>query len=258
MHIVMVSKLKILTLAIAKIENWTILPKVYYGLYRDKFFYVKLKNGINLKLRTNSTDIHAFVNVWLLEEYKHGKNFLKDSDIIIDVGAHVGLFSTYASQFCKKGKIFCFEPIKENYQLLLENVKNNNLDNLYCFNQAVYNNEKIKIFLDEDNAAHSLFGIGSEFVEIQSTSIKKIMDENRIEECNFLKLDCEGSEYEIISSVSDENLKKIKKISLEYHFSDSKPEKLNYLKQKLISAKFELEEYPSSGGMGILIASRIH
>lgn len=252
----MVNKFKILNLARKKIKNWSILPKVYYGAYKDEFFYVQLKNGINLKLRTKSTDIHAFVNVWLLEEYKHSKTFLKNSDTIIDVGGHIGLFSIYASQYCKKGKIFCYEPIKRNYELLLENVERNNLNNIICFNKAVFSNmEKVKIFLDEDDAAHSLYGTSTQSIEIESTSIKKIMDENHIEECNLLKLDCEGSEYEIISSIPDDYLKRIKKISLEYHFSDSKPEKIINLKQKLSEAKFSLEDMPSKDGMGILIAS---
>ena len=139
----MVSKFKILSLARQKIKNWSILPKVYYGIHKDEFFYVELKNGINLKLRTKSTDIHAFVNVWLLEEYRHSKEFLEDSNIIIDIGGHVGLFCIYASQFCKDGKIFCYEPIKENYQLLIENIKKNNLKNIVCFNKAVFDKNKI-------------------------------------------------------------------------------------------------------------------
>lgn len=249
------SKFKILVLAIKKIKNWTILPKVYFGIHNDEYFRINLKNGISLKLRTNSTDINAFVNVWLLEDYFEAKNILKDKDIVLDVGSHIGLFCIYASQYCKNGKIYCFEPVKTNYQLLVENIENNNLKNIFCFNQAVFHNEKtVKIFLNEDDAAHSLYGTGSKFIEIETTTIKEIMNKNEISICNLLKLDCEGSEYEILSSITSEYYRKIKKILLEYHFADSEPKKLDRLKKRLLSEKFVLENYPSKDGMGMLHA----
>ena len=62
----------------------------------------------------------ALTNVWLIQDYSSKDFSIKNDDIVIDVGAHIGLFALFASQYCKSGKIYCFEPVKENYDLLLE------------------------------------------------------------------------------------------------------------------------------------------
>ena len=83
-----------------------------------------------MKLRTNSTDLMAFTSVWLDEEYSKPKFEIETDDVVLDIGAHIGLFTLFASQFCTNGKIYCFEPIKENFELLQENIKMNNLENV--------------------------------------------------------------------------------------------------------------------------------
>lgn len=252
----MIKKISIFLRTIGKVTNWYILPLVYFGLYKKEFFTVSLKNGIKLKLRTKSTDIQAFTNVWILQEYDHGEVIVKNDDTIIDVGAHIGLFCTYVSQFCKEGKILCYEPVEENYKLLKENVEQNNLKNIFCYNIAVSNeNKKLKIFLDyNDSAAHSIYGSGLHFIEIDAISLKEIIDSNNISRCDFLKLDCEGAEYEIIEALPDEYFKKIEKISLEYHNSVSEPNRIKNLKKRLNSLNYKLVDNPSINGMGILLA----
>lgn len=43
------------------------------------------------------------------------------------------------------------------------------------------------------------------------------MDSNHIEQIDFLKMDCEGSEGSILQSVPKEYLKKVNKITMEFH-----------------------------------------
>ena len=48
----------------------------------------------------------ALTNVWLTQEYLDDDFYIEDDDIVLDIGGHIGLFALFASQFCKKGKIF--------------------------------------------------------------------------------------------------------------------------------------------------------
>ena len=117
---------------------------------------------------------------------------------------------------CKKGRVFCFEPVNDNYELLLENIKLNNITNIIPFNCAVsQNSSKVKIFLNDDQSSHSMFIPNSESIEVPSISIHDIFKENEIKKCDLLKLDCEGAEYDIIKSIKQEFFGFINKIAIE-------------------------------------------
>jgi FkbM family methyltransferase len=230
---------------------------VYYRILKQKYVVLSTISGYNLKLRVNSTDLQAFTNVWLLEEYKKEGFQMSDNDIVIDVGAHIGLFTIYASQFCKTGKIFSFEPVKENFEILTENIKNNNISNAIIFNKAVLDKKQIlKIYLNDDESAHSCYKEGPNFIEVESISLKEVMDSNNISICNFLKLDCEGAEYEILNALPDEYFSKIMKIVLEYHFYDKKPELLDKLKNRLNNLRYTIHDIPLSNGLGLLFIKK--
>lgn len=123
MSVGIVKKIIILLKAIQVIKNWQTFVDLYFHKIRTDYTILEMRSGIKVKLRTDSTDLMAFVNVWLVEEYKKQGFEIKDEDIVIDIGAHIGLFALYASQFCKSGKIFCFEPIKENFDILVSNIE---------------------------------------------------------------------------------------------------------------------------------------
>ena len=249
------SKLKIFLNSPTIFKNWYEYPTIYYKLTSKKFSMLETKSGIKIKLRTNSTDLMALTHVWLIGEYKR-KNFeINTEDVVIDVGGHIGLFSLYASQFCKSGKIFTFEPVKENFQLLSENVSLNNLSNLKTFNLAVSNsNSSRKLYLNEDAAGHSMFSESSQSITVNSISLKQIFDDNDIIHCDFLKLDCEGSEYEIIKNLPKEYFQKIKKMIIEYHMADTHPELLSELMEILKSHNYEIETKKLFDDIGFLYA----
>ena len=251
------SKLQIFLNSRKIFKNWYIYPKIYYGLTNSKFPIFETNSGLKIKLRKNSTDLMALTHVWLIGEYKR-KNFeINDDDVIIDVGGHIGLFSLYASQFCKNGSIFTFEPMAENFDLLSENIKLNNIDNIKIFNLAVSNsNSSVKLYLNQDDAGHSMFSKSSKSVTVNSISLQQIFDNNHIEHCDFLKLDCEGSEYEIIKNLPAPYFKKIKKMVIEYHMADTNPELLDELISILKSQNYNLETKTLFKDIGFLYAIR--
>ena len=256
MGISIFDKLKIFLGSRNVFRNWYIFPNVYFGTIRKSHVIFETKNNLKLKIRTNSTDIMTLTNIWLVQEYD--KKFqINENDIIIDIGAHIGLFSLFASQYCKNGKIFSYEPIKENFELLLENIKLNKIENVHPHNSAVSKlNEKIKIFYNDDQSAHSMFLESDKNTTVDSISLQRIFDENKIESCNFLKIDCEGAEYEIIDSLPIEYFKKIEKMVIEYHFADSKPELSKKLISKINNAGFETKIRPHYNDMGFLYAQK--
>ena len=86
--------------------------------------------------------------------------------------------------------------------------------------------------------------------------LKQIFDDNNIECCDFLKLDCEGAEYEIIKNLPSEYFRKIKKMVIEYHMADTHPELLDELIKKLKAENFKLETKVLFKDIGFLYAIR--
>jgi len=251
------TKLKIFLKSTKLFKNWYVYPLVYFKLTNKQYVIFETKTGLNIKIRVNSTDLMALTHVWMIQEYSNSGFDINDSDIVIDIGAHIGLFALFASQFCKQGKIFCFEPIKENYELLVENINSNKIKNIIPFNFAVSKeSDSVKIFLNDDYSGHSMFLETNNFVIVKSKSLLDIFSENNIQECNFLKLDCEGAEYDIINSLPSDFLNKIKKSVIEYHLADTHPKLLEQLIKKLRKCSFIVNTRPLFSDIGFLFANK--
>jgi FkbM family methyltransferase len=182
-----------------------------------------MRNGIKLKIKKTKEDksgLSAFNDVWVRDYYRRRKFKIADSDIVVDIGANTGMFSIYASRHARFGKIFAFEPFKENIKILKENLKLNGIKNVYPFECAVSDRIGYKtLFVSRDNLCHS-FHMKQKIknkVKVKTINLSRIFKENKIKKIDFLKMDCEGAEYEILLGCSKKDLDKIKKICLEYH-----------------------------------------
>lgn len=237
-------------------KNWNVYKKLYYGTLDDDPVLI-LRNDLKIKLRAKSTDFYALTNVWLIEEYNAKKLKINKNDTIIDIGAHIGLFSIYVSQYCKDGRIFSFEPVPENYDLLKHNVDLNQIKNIKCFQKAVTDKAtQIKMYLNNDFAAHSIFNVSEKSICVESISLMEILDSYNIEKCDLLKLDCEGSEYMILDSLPVSYFNKIKKIVMEYHDYEKKQESLKNLLDKLELNNYKIELIKNDNDTGIIYAIR--
>jgi len=211
-----------------KIKNWTTYFKDYFGRLKNQKIIYKLRNGIKYSVRGGTCDRGIINEIWI-EKYYTPKGFkINEKDIIVDVGAQIGIFSIYAASIAKKGKVYSFEPMPENFKMIKDNSKLNNLKNILPINYALSDkNGKETMFLDDLNTGgHSLVNSGKTWsknkISINSMSFDKFVASNKIKKIDFLKMDCEGSEYKIFFNASDSTLKKIKKISMEYHNLDDK------------------------------------
>jgi hypothetical protein len=54
---------------------------------------------------------------------------------------------------------------------------------------------------------------------VPAVTIDSLFEENIIDRIDFLKIDCEGAEKQVLLGISDQNLSKVKKIALEFHLS---------------------------------------
>ncbi len=216
----MTSKLLTLFKLIKTIKNYSLYLKDYFGKIKGRYIFYKLRNGLIYKLRGGSTDRFIINEVWLHKSYNPRGFDIKPNDVVVDIGAHAGIFTILASYFAKQGQVYAFEPFKENYNLLLENINLNKIKNIQAFNKAVSDSSgKLKFYVStsKNKGQNSVYQLGESQKEVvvEKISFKDFI--KKIPKIDFLKIDCEGAEYEILFSLSKKELQKIKKISMEFH-----------------------------------------
>ena len=208
---------------------------------KSKNYMIYLKNGIKIKVRPSTSDRGIVKEIFLMDEYSKCIPFIKKANYCIDIGAQIGCFSLYAMKVNPRlKKVLSFEPASSNYKLLQENISLNGLETkIIPFNHAISDKRgKSKLFLsDKNSGGHSLiFKTGnSETVNVES--INSVFKENKLEDNIFVKLDCEGAEYEIVLGMKENYFKKVNAIIMEYHDKS----KLKEIMQKLSSNGFHLE-----------------
>jgi FkbM family methyltransferase len=198
------------------------------------------------------------VNTLIIGKEYNPKGFeIKEKDIVIDIGAHIGIFSLFAARQARKGKVLAYEPSSQNFSLLQRNIKLNKANNVIAYRSAVSkHNNKIRLYLSDYAVLFNIFDRSLEYEEVQSTTLVNIFKRNNLARCNFLKIDCEGAEYEILMTTSSLTLKKIDKIVFEYH--ERKGVELGDLLDFLENNSFEIiynKPYPEKK-IGLIFAKR--
>ena len=217
-------KIGIAIKVIIKIKNWT-CPIFHYFNLKNNECVVEFKNGIKCIIR-NKSDSLVFLENFFLDSYDREEGFtIKENDTVVDIGAHIGYFTIYAAKKANKGKILSFEPSRESFKVLKNNLKINNIQNVNVENIGVRNESGTStLYVDEDNEiGNSMFSNDKNLIKenVQVTSITEIIKKYNIKSIDLLKLDCEGAEYEIILKLPINILNKIKKISMEVHKIDN-------------------------------------
>ncbi|MBO4708054.1 MAG: FkbM family methyltransferase [Elusimicrobiaceae bacterium] len=163
--------------------------------------------------------------------YGFSKINFKENDIVIDIGANIGLVSIYLAKKYPFLKIYSFEPFKENYACLIKNIEINNIPKgtITPFNLAVTKDNRNVVMKTNDILDSGSFTVNFEKSKLESnhkdivksTTLNKIIEtvlaENKQDHVKLLKMDCELSEYEILNNTKTENLKKISYLGAEFH-----------------------------------------
>lgn len=181
-------------------------------------------DGVELKFQDiiGSETLKWVVKEALIEdEYGSKKINFNDNDIVLDIGANIGCVSIFLAKKFPNIKIYAFEAHPINYDSLLHNIEINGVKNIIPINKAVYNKtgETLSISLDENNTgASSCFVVrGEKVANIETISLDDILTSYNITEIKFLKIDCEGAEFDIIEDSKILSTIKIDTLGMEVH-----------------------------------------
>lgn len=210
----MMHKMFLALKAILTIGNWGDYFLDYLGLKRGYIVY-RVGNK-RIKIRANSIDKSILTEV-LLERKYFPKGFaLRKDAVVVDLGAHIGIFSVLTNR-----KTFAVEPSKENFELLLEQIKLNNAD-VIPFKLAIADKRgSLKLYRGMHSARFSLVRKENTGYEIvKALPLKDFFEKNKIKRCDLLKIDVEGAEFKILYATPKETFNKIDNILMEWHRVD--------------------------------------
>lgn len=199
----------------------------------DDFFIADFTNNLRKRIKIRkrpSSDRDVFQQIYYWGEYRPVVNTYKDNFIhnktfpmnIIDAGANIGLTSLFFLEHFMNSRIISIEPDIENFKVLDYNLNSVNYKNITKINAAIWShNSKIKIVKDFRDKLDWSFRVeeteNQDF--INAYSINEIVTSKKLKYIDILKIDIEGSEKEIFTSLKANLafLKITKCIAIEIH-----------------------------------------
>lgn len=178
--------------------------------------------GYIMRTRRHYHDDHI-IRAFFQQKEKNHYRIPEKLKTVIDIGANIGCVSILCAE--KGADVFAYEPASDNFEVLKHNVEvNGHSDKVRCIKKAVGTPGNGKLYIHPKNSgATSLFfninngAVKEDYETVEVISIRDVFEQNKIEYCDLLKMDCEGSEEIIIRDLDDELVAKIAQISLEFH-----------------------------------------
>jgi FkbM family methyltransferase len=159
---------------------------------------------------------------------------LPDNAYIIDCGAHIGLSIIYLKRLCPTANIIAFEPDETNFAVLKKNIQSHHLSSVDLKKEAIWINNATLSFISEGNMSSKIGTVEDSTVQVQAIRLKDLLT-RRID---FLKLDIEGAEYEVIKDIQDQ-LSVVQNVFIEYHGSFNQNNELNDLLRIVAKSGFQ-------------------
>lgn len=135
--------------------------------------------------------------------------------VFFDIGANIGIYSLYAAYRHRDFQIYSFEPVSNNYIALQQNVWLNLWDNVHPFNIALADENKItELYLSDNRVGNSGAQISAAVNEkreayvpvriekVLSFSLDRLITEFGLPVPNFVKIDVDGHETDILNGMT--------------------------------------------------------
>ena len=186
-----------------------IVKTIDKACFRALGYYPTSINGLKFKLDPYHIGFWRTVakGRWEPHAYTIMSKFLNVDSIYCDVGAWIGPTVIYAARICKQ--VICFEPDPIAYRYLRWNIELNDLFNVTSFNIALANRIAIRRMSsfggDLGDSMTSLLNDNQANKGIDTLTLTwdVFIDISKIDKIDFLKIDIEGGEFELLPTLKD-------------------------------------------------------
>jgi FkbM family methyltransferase len=185
-----------------------------------------------------------------------------DGEVVVDIGAHIGTFAKKWHEKNPLAKIVCVEACPENIEVLKANVGHFAevihaactyeteviLHNSFMENGTATGGSVVTSRADENKCNDHLYWL--DMRGLPTITLEQILDKIEEDHIDILKLDCEGSEFNILENTI--SLEKVRFICGEYHGLD----RWDRFRKERFSVGWDYGHMHSAGGLGIFHYAR--
>lgn len=242
------------------IKNRGMLVRLALHLPLDRPFEVILSDGTRF-------DALTLMDIWVLKEtildrvYEKAGVPLQKGWTVVDIGAAQGDFAVWAGLQIAPGRLIAVEPYPQSIDLIRDNLQKNDINNVTIHEGAIASkNGASRLNLVTGEAAqHSTADTAASNgqIDVNAITLADLFAEQRLQHCDYLKMDCEGAEYDILFSSSEGLLRTVKRICMEVHdgvTAFSRRDMRQFLESRGFTVK--ITPNPVHGNLAYLYAER--
>jgi len=218
---------------VLKTYLWVLHGGTLKGLMLDGSHCTFDYEGIKIVAPRNSAGI--FLEIFQDEVYEKMWS-PKEGDVVVDVGAYVGMFTVKASKLVgDSGKVVAIEPNPKTYVQLAGNTAE--LNNVILARKAIWTEAgKAKPYYSGTPGGDSILKPRSNYFYVETITLDNLVDELGLTKIDFIKIDAEGAELEALMG-AEKTLKGNVKLSIaSYHMSSrgepEQPKVVSFLQER--------------------------
>ena len=195
------------------------LVKRYLQVGGEYPFHVPLSDGGSLTL-SSPGEVRVFWQIFVRGSYA----LPEPCTTILDCGANVGIFSVWAAKRRPDARIVALEPFPATFAALEMNVADNRLaDRVRCVQVGLAAAPGQRLIRTAGDSPNRQVVLGEtadstdQTIAIECVDLAACLRQHGLDDLDLLKMDIEGSEWEVLLSTPHEVLAGIRCIQLEYH-----------------------------------------
>ncbi|MEK9208157.1 MAG: FkbM family methyltransferase [Patescibacteria group bacterium] len=164
----------------------------------------------------DNEDERFYKEIFIGGEYEFGIPNKKDM-IVVDIGAHSGIFSEYV--YTRSKVIYAIEADLDNFERLKNRIIEKGLKKIKPFNYGVGNStEERNVYVHAGQGGYSITNVNDKIKsKVKGITLRKFIEDNSIQHIDLLKIDCEGAEHEILNDELGETISIVSSIVGELH-----------------------------------------
>lgn len=262
----------------ATVKRWLQMEQEGSPANRERII---LPNGEPLIAMNRKETEFLYQEIFEDEQYSIHVNSLSPESIIVDVGAHVGVFTLYAAFKFNNPVIYAFEPMPALFEVLQSNCRlygvnarlsqvalgsEENTAQFVYYPKLTSLSSRYAVADEERRVVLSYLSAnpetGDELDELlhqwtegealtcRVTTLSRVIDENGIDHIDLLKIDVEKSEWEVLQGIQPSHWPIIRRLVVEVHDKDGGLERIvSYLKERGFAVRVSQTEQLKGTGL---------